>query len=66
MLKSGYRIFWLLYFQVRAFCGYAIFRFCKKQGYCIFRYAIFSHPPPSWSDLTGQGLLLKGEDTEAL
>jgi hypothetical protein len=33
-----------LYFPVRAFSGYAIFWLCQKQGYCIFRYAIFSHP----------------------
>jgi hypothetical protein len=41
MSQSGYCVFWLLYFPVRAFSGYAIFGSAKKQGYCIFRYAIF-------------------------
>jgi hypothetical protein len=45
--------------QVIAFSGYGIFRLepflgmafsgsAKKQGYCIFRYAIFSHPVLGW------------------
>jgi hypothetical protein len=52
---SGYAIFRLCLSQVIAFSGYCIFRLehfpvlpssgsAKKQGYCIFRYAIFSHP----------------------
>jgi hypothetical protein len=36
MPKSGYCIFWLLYFLVRAFFGYAIFRFCQKTGLLHF------------------------------
>jgi hypothetical protein len=36
MPKSGYCIFWLLYFPVRAFSGYAIFRFCQKTGLLHF------------------------------
>jgi hypothetical protein len=52
---SGYAIFRLCLSQVIAFSGSCIFRLehflvmpssgsAKKQGYCIFRYAIFSHP----------------------
>jgi hypothetical protein len=52
---SGYAIFRLCLSQVIAFSGYCIFRLehfpvmptsgsAKKQGYLIFRYAIFSHP----------------------
>jgi hypothetical protein len=39
---SGYGIFRLEHFLVIAFSGSA-----KKKGFCIFRYAIFSHPPES-------------------
>jgi hypothetical protein len=72
MPKSGYCILWLLYFQVRAFSGYAIFRFGKKPGLLHFPLCHLQSPHMNdmnwhkWNELTWmtrivcRGLMLLG------
>jgi hypothetical protein len=45
MSKSGYCVFWLLYFPVRAFSRYAIFRVCQKTGLLHFPLCHLQSPP---------------------